>query len=138
MKPEEDRTLTNLEYCMVRAGMQTVTSAPPCEEVAPPAPDPPQAAVPPLPQFVRDTLQECARVEGVTLLQMVTPCREHPVVRARIAAARKLRDHGATLHQLGRWFNCSHTTVIYYLQQSLSSTGNEGIPDSNQEPTGAA
>lgn len=61
-------------------------------------------------------IAEVTAETGVSRDGIMSRRRGAGLVRARWIAFRKLRDKGLTLPQIGRLFDCDHTTVLYGLR----------------------
>ncbi len=59
-----------------------------------------------------DVAREAARIEGVNVLDVLSPRRPASVVRARHRAWFRLREAGYSFPEIARGWGVDHTTVI--------------------------
>lgn len=63
----------------------------------------------------RQIIREVATCYGVSPELLVSKCRVHRLLPARIEIAKLLRARGYSTPQIGRIMNRDHTTIVFYL-----------------------
>jgi chromosomal replication initiation ATPase DnaA len=68
-------------------------------------------------EVIRAMIAAEAEAVGLTLADVLGPCRQRPIVRARHRAIRKVRAAypAKSFPEIGRIFHRDHSTVIYAL-----------------------
>lgn len=63
--------------------------------------------------FVRQTLDDVAKLRGITVKMLVGSRRLQHLVHARADVAKRLYAHGYTAPQIGAILNRDHSTILY-------------------------
>ena len=70
-----------------------------------------------LPVPIANIVGQVARMRGLTVTAVLGPSRCRKISAARREAVRRIRAHGYSLPQIGRWLRLHHTSVLYHLRE---------------------
>lgn len=70
------------------------------------------------PFFLQRALEVASSAVEATPAQLLSPCRDRSLVRARFAVMRACRCRGMSLHSIARRFNRDHSSVVYAERQA--------------------